>query len=133
MGHLKYECLTLKDKGLLQGGCLNSPSGLERHSPTVQPTVEIESTTEEKEADILVRQTKLPPSDPWAKLVGRANEDHIVINGHPVTAAKLALPMGSHTFEVEALLLVLPTTDYQNRVPVAIGITVTDMVVDYIS
>ena len=47
--------------------------------------------------------------------------------------AKLALSMGSHTFEVEALLLVLPTTDYQNRVPVAIGTTVTDMVVDYIN
>ena len=41
--------------------------------------------------------------------------------------------MGSHTFEVEALLLDLPSTDYQNRVPVAIGITVTDMVVDFIS
>ena len=40
--------------------------------------------------------------------------------------------MGSHIFEVEALLLVLPTTDYQNRVPVAIGTTVTDLVVDYI-
>ena len=41
--------------------------------------------------------------------------------------AKLALPMGSHTFEVEALLLVLPTTDYQKRVPVAIGTTITLM------
>ena len=47
--------------------------------------------------------------------------------------AKLALPLGSHTFEVEALLPVLPTTDYQKRVPVAIGTTITDMVVDYIS
>ena len=41
--------------------------------------------------------------------------------------------MGSHTFEVEALLLVLSTTDYQRRVPVAIGTTITDMAVDYIS
>ena len=47
--------------------------------------------------------------------------------------AKVALPMGSHTFKVEALLLVLPTTDYQKRVPVAIGTTITDMVVYYIS
>ena len=38
------------------GECLNSPSGLERHSPTMQPTVEIESTTEEKEAELLVGQ-----------------------------------------------------------------------------
>ena len=41
--------------------------------------------------------------------------------------------MGSHTFEVEALLLVLPTTDYQRRVPAAIGTTITDMAVDFIS
>ena len=47
--------------------------------------------------------------------------------------AKLSLPMGSHNFEVEALLLVLPTTEYQKRVPVAIGTTITDMAVDYIS
>ena len=41
--------------------------------------------------------------------------------------------MGSHTFEVEALLLVLPITEYQKRVPVAIGTTITDMAMDYIS
>ena len=41
--------------------------------------------------------------------------------------------MGSHTFEVEALLLVLPTTDYQRRVSVAIVTTITDMAEDYIS
>ena len=52
----------------------------------MQPTVEIESTTKEKEAELLVEQKNLSPSDPWAKLVGRANEDQIVINGHPVTA-----------------------------------------------
>ena len=47
--------------------------------------------------------------------------------------AKLALPMGSQTFEVQALLLVLPTTDYQKRMPVAIGTTLTDVAVDFIS
>ena len=47
--------------------------------------------------------------------------------------AKLALPIGSHTFEMEALLLVLPTTDYQRRVPVATGTNITDMAMDYIS
>ena len=40
--------------------------------------------------------------------------------------------MGSQRFEVEAPLLVLPTTDYQKRVPVAIGTSITDMVVDFI-
>ena len=46
---------------------------------------------------------------------------------------KLSLPMGKHTFEIEALLLVLPTTEYQKRVPVVIGTTITDMVVDFIN
>ena len=40
--------------------------------------------------------------------------------------------MGTHSFETEALLLVLPSTDYQQRVPVAIGTTITDMAVEYI-
>ena len=44
--------------------------------------------------------------------------------------AKLSFPMGPHVFETEALLLVLPTTEYQNRVPVTIDITLTDMTVD---
>ena len=41
--------------------------------------------------------------------------------------------MGSHSFETEALLLVLPSTDYQQRVPIAIGTTITDMAVEFIS
>ena len=41
--------------------------------------------------------------------------------------------MGFHTFEIEAFLLVLPTTEYQKRVPVAIDTTITDMAVDCIT
>ena len=52
----------------------------------MQPTVEIEPTTKEKEAELLVQQKNLSPSDPGAKLLGRTNKDQIVINGHPVTA-----------------------------------------------
>ena len=33
-------------------------------------------------------------------------------------------------FKTEALLLVLPTTEYQKRVPVTIGTSLTDMAVD---
>ena len=40
--------------------------------------------------------------------------------------------MGSQTFNIEALLLVLHTTEYQERVPVAIGTIITDMAVDFI-
>ena len=44
--------------------------------------------------------------------------------------ADLSFPMGTHVLKTEALLLVLPTTEYQKRVPVAIGTSLTDMAVD---
>ena len=118
--------------------------------------------------------------NPWARLIGRVNEEQIMINGHPVIAlldtgsqvthiseafcqanniqiqpldklveiegtggdlikyigyieATLTLPLGSQSFEIEALLLVLPSTDYQQRVPITIGTTITDMAVDFIN
>ena len=42
----------------------------------------------------------------------------------------LSFPMGTHVFKTEALLLVLPTTEYQKRVPVTIGTSFTNMSVD---
>ena len=44
--------------------------------------------------------------------------------------AELSFPMGIHVFKTEALLLVLPTTEYQKRGPVTIGTSLTDMAVD---
>ena len=41
--------------------------------------------------------------------------------------------MGSQNFDIDTLLLVLPTTENQRRVPVAIGTTITDMAVDFIN
>ena len=38
--------------------------------------------------------------------------------------------MGTHVFRIEALLLVLATTEYQKRVPVTIGTSLTDMAVN---
>ena len=38
--------------------------------------------------------------------------------------------MGTHVFKTEALLLVLPTTEYQKRAPVTIGTSLTNMAVD---
>ena len=70
--------------------------------------------------------------NPLAKLVNieGTGGDSIEYLGYAETT--LYLPMGSHTFKIEALLLVLPTTDYLRRVPVSIGTTITDMVVDFI-
>ena len=156
-----------------KGECINSPISLESHSPVGQSSTETLKIKEEKE---LAQKT----NNPWTKLIGRANEEQIMINGQPVTAlldtgsqvthiseafcqtnsiqinpldtlveiegtggdlikyigyneATLTLPLGSHSFEVEALLLVLLSTDYQKRVPIAIGTTITDMAVEYIN
>ena len=49
--------------------------GLESHSPVEQPNLE---TLKEKEAE--------GHNNPWTKLIGRANEEQNMINGHPVTA-----------------------------------------------
>ena len=61
-----------------KGECFNSPISLESHSPTNQPSIEIS----EKEANKLAQGK----NNPWSRLIGRANEEQIVINGHPVTA-----------------------------------------------
>ena len=156
-----------------KGECFNSPLSLESHSPVKQPNLE---TLEKKEADGLAQEN----NNPWAKLIGRANEEQIMVNGHPMTAlldtgsqathnseafcqanniqihpldklveiegiegdlikyigyieATLILPLGSQSFETESLLLVLPSTDYQQGVPIAIGTTITDMAVEFIN
>ena len=44
--------------------------------------------------------------------------------------ADLTFPMGTHVFKTEALLVVLPTTEHQKRVPITIGKSLTDMAVD---
>ena len=62
-----------------KGECINSPISLESHSPVGQSSIETLKIKEEKE---LTQKA----NNPWAKLIGRANEEQIVINGHPVTA-----------------------------------------------
>ena len=71
-----------RKRAVQTGECLNSPKGLERHSPSDQPTI---GNTAEKGANKLARKRN-SSTDPWSRLIGRANEEQIVINGHPVTA-----------------------------------------------
>ena len=52
---------------------------LESHSPVEQPSID---TSKEKEAEKLIKEHE----NPWTKLIGRANEEQIMINGHPATA-----------------------------------------------
>ena len=71
-----------RQRAVQTGECLNSPKGLERHSPSDQSIL---NATAEKGANKLADRNK-SSIDPWARLIGRANEEQIVINGHPVTA-----------------------------------------------
>ena len=66
-----------RKRAVQTGECLNSPKGLERHSPSGQPTFD---STIEKGAEKLVDKKK-SSIDPWTRLIGRANEEQIVING----------------------------------------------------
>ena len=43
------------------------------------------NTTREKVVQKLATKKKTS-IDPWARLIGRANEEQIIVNGHPVTA-----------------------------------------------
>ena len=62
--------------------CLNSPRSLESHSTVDQPIIE---TCTEKKANRLANK-KTVSNNPWSRLIVSANEEQIVINGHPVTA-----------------------------------------------
>ena len=71
-----------RQRAVQTGECLNSPKGLEGHSPSDQSIL---NATAEKGANKLADRNK-SSIDPWARLIGRANEEQIVIYGHPVTA-----------------------------------------------
>ena len=71
--------------------------------------------------------------NPLAKLVNIEGTGGDSIEYLGYAEASLSLPMGSHTFHIEALLLVLHTTDYLRKVPVSIDTTITDMMVDFIN
>ena len=70
---------------------------------------------------------------PLTKLVNTEGTGGDSIEYIGYAEASLSLPMGSQNFDIEALLLVLPTTEYQRKMPVSIGTTITDMVVDFIN
>ena len=80
LGHIKKGVPHFKRSGAVpKGECFNSPVSLESHSPVEQPNLE---TSEKEEAHKLAQEK----NNPWARLIGRANEEQIMINGHPVTA-----------------------------------------------
>ena len=73
-----------RKRAVQTGEYLNSPKGLERHSPYEQSI--LDSTIEMGAEKLVDKNKKNYYNDPWTRLIGRANEEQIVINGHPVTA-----------------------------------------------
>ena len=70
---------------------MNGPQQQRRHYPNEQPNVKAnigaESVTNERViGDDLVEKRGPTQDEVWGKLVGRANEERIFINGQPVTA-----------------------------------------------
>ena len=82
------------------------------------------------EAFCQANEIQINPLDQLVEIEGTGG-DNMKYLGY--IEATLTLPLGSRTFEIETLLLVLPSTDYQKRVPVAIGTTITDMVMVFIN
>ena len=76
-----------RERAVSRGECLNSPQGLRRLSQSEQPKGKASTGTKSAisgkgEEDLVEKKDE----EVWKKLVGRANEDKIFINGHPVTA-----------------------------------------------
>ena len=79
-----------RQRAVSSGECLNSPQGLRRHSPNEQSeanaSIGTKSATCGKETEDLAEKKEQGHEDVWTKLVVRANEDKICINGHSVNA-----------------------------------------------
>ena len=152
---------------------MNSPAELQSHSPCISKSTTVGGKMLAGENS----SSKFLNPDPWSRLIGRDNEERIIVNGKTVTAlldtgsqvtyisldycqamgipihpinqlvkieraggdaidyvgfieAELSIPKGTHVFKTEALLLVLPTTEYLKRVPATIGTSLTDMALD---
>ena len=61
---------------------MNSPT-TQRHSPTISKATNIGG---KKMASITNTPSKFLNPDPWTRLIGRANEEKITVNGNTVTA-----------------------------------------------
>ena len=61
--------------------CMNSPTGLQSHSPCISKATNVGG---KKLADENPSSKFLNP-DPWTRLIGRVNEEGIIVNGKTVT------------------------------------------------
>ena len=64
---------------------MNSPT-TPRHSPTISKSTNIGGKKMARNTINNNTPTKFLNPDPWARLIGRANEEKITVNGNTVTA-----------------------------------------------
>ena len=64
---------------------MNSPTSL-RHSPTTSKATNIGSKKMARSSNECNNSSKFLNPDPWARLIGRANEEKIIVNGNTLTA-----------------------------------------------
>ena len=64
---------------------MNSPTSL-RHSPTISKATNIGGKRMARSSNECNNSSKFLNPDPWARLIGRPNEEKIRVNGNTVTA-----------------------------------------------
>ena len=64
---------------------MNSPI-IPRYSPTISKSTNIGGKKMARSPIDNNKSTKFLNPDPWARLIGRANEEKIIVNGNTVTA-----------------------------------------------
>ena len=64
---------------------MNSPI-IPRHSPIISKSTNIGGKKMARSPIDNNKPTKLLNPDPWARLIGRANEEKIIVNGNTLTA-----------------------------------------------
>ena len=75
---------------------MNSPTS-PRHSPTISKSTKIGGKKMARSPIDDSKSTKFLNPDPWARVIGRANEEKIIVNGNTVTAL---LDIGSHVTHI---------------------------------
>ena len=74
-----------KTRGCYKGECLNSLTS-PRHSPTISKSTNMVWKEMARNSTDKNNSSKFLNPDPWARLIGRANEEKIIVNGNTVTA-----------------------------------------------
>ena len=87
VGHLKRSCPMLKRQvAVSREECMNSPINSHSHSQCISTkSSTLGGKNVARESNRNPQRNTLNP-DPWTRLIGRANEEKIMVNGKSVTA-----------------------------------------------